>query len=177
MIGWMLWIHRLSFHSTDFPYERGPGRVRGTSCCTRIMVSIQLISPTRGDIKRFALPGYFKYQVSIQLISPTRGDVSNGSFTLEEINVSIQLISPTRGDREILYEARIGNKVSIQLISPTRGDRREPLMATVAEFLGFHSTDFPYERGPKGRSVGVSSGQGFVSFHSTDFPYERGHTS
>ena len=74
MIGWMLWIHRLSFHSTDFPYERGPGRVRGTSCCTRIMVSIQLISPTRGDIKRFALPGYFKYQVSIQLISPTRGD-------------------------------------------------------------------------------------------------------
>ena len=67
----------LGFHSTDFPYERGPS----------------------SDTLLF---GVFDSFVSIQLISPTRGDPQN--FT-------------------VIYQHL-----------PVRS--------------GFHSTDFPYERGP-----------------------------
>ena len=39
------------------------------------------------------------------------------------------------------------------------------------EASGFHSTDFPYERGHRSEIEGIEA---VLSFHSTDFPYERG---
>ena len=63
------------------------------------MVSIQLISPTRGD--QVALIRWCDAypDVSIQLISPTRGDLTiAGILSFIGFLVSIQLISPTRGD-------------------------------------------------------------------------------
>ena len=46
------------------------------------------------------------------------------------------------------------------------------LLETIQE-TGFHSTDFPYERGLANphRALSTSS---VYRFHSTDFPYERG---
>ena len=63
------------------------------------LVSIQLISPTRGDRTRNFKERTFLNGVSIQLISPTRGDPrENNLHAISVSSVSIQLISPTRGD-------------------------------------------------------------------------------
>ena len=61
---------RQGFHSTGFPYEVGINKSR----LDKWLVSIQLVSPTRGDLDMVA--GYFDptLEVSIQLVSPTRGD-------------------------------------------------------------------------------------------------------
>ena len=63
------------------------------------------------------------------------------------------------------------NNVSIQLISPTRGDLQQKLADQILQ-LSFHSTDFPYERGPA--LINAAEYPELVGFHSTDFPYERG---
>ena len=65
--------------------------------------------------------------------------------------------------------------VSIQLISPMRGDvatKTEDVAVKVGTVVGFHSTDFPYERG---LTYQQDRRTHRLSFHSTDFPYERGH--
>ena len=115
------------FHSTDFPYERGRTEYWDRSQRFIGRVSIQLISPTRGDQR---------HQKLDLLRRPT------------PIFVSIQLISPTRGD-PLLKSRRstsLVSQVSIQLISPTRGDSCY-LSTKIHSGLSFHSTDFPYERG------------------------------
>ena len=113
------------FHSTDFPYERGLGMKRRSHFWQDLeWVSIQLISPTRGDTVGYREKASRCHSVSIQLISPTRGDSVMGCLhhILGSLYVSIQLISPTRGDYKVqLWQGRWAN-VSIQLISPTRGD-------------------------------------------------------
>ena len=45
-------------------------------------------------------------------------------------------------------------------------------LSSAPRLRGFHSTDFPYERGPLQKKIDLLTQQ--KSFHSTDFPYERG---
>ena len=86
-------------------------------------VSIQLISPTSGDlVLNKNTPLITAKWVSIQLISPPNGDSQKSLAQHIGISVSIQLISPTSGDWYIEMISRAGNRVSIQLISPTSGD-------------------------------------------------------
>ena len=49
-------MHPYGFHSTDFPYERGQ-KDRGEQLNSLSRVSIQLISPTRGDLPSMARAG------------------------------------------------------------------------------------------------------------------------
>ena len=87
--------------------------------------------------------------VSIQLVSPARGENyirihANGDTT----DVSIQLVSPARGEiLSILIIHLSWHDVSIQLVSPARGERIDVGSMTPSEALSFHSIGFPCERG------------------------------
>ena len=114
----------MGFHSIGFPCERGaPGE---------------------------AFPGLLLIvKVSIQLVSPARGEFTESVENIpnEAVKVSIQLVSPARGEKsKILILFPIVSGVSIQLVSPARGESvvKEP----VADDSGsFHSIGFPCERG------------------------------
>ena len=88
-------------------------------------------------------------EVSIQLISPTSGDMAEdpeGELDGEE--VSIQLISPTSGDEKgVKQTTALRNNVSIQLISPTSGDPCDPKRYLLGWVDCFHSINIPNEWG------------------------------
>ena len=68
-----------------------------------IGVSIQLVSPASGDMKKLALLTGSIIAVSIQLVSPASGDIYKkpeeyGYATSSRPSVSIQLVSPASGD-------------------------------------------------------------------------------
>ena len=71
---------------------------RNSLSCPR--VSIQLVSPASGDLKR-DLIDEFQRKVSIQLVSPASGDRWVVVGYLCEGSVSIQLVSPASGDGEV----------------------------------------------------------------------------
>ena len=87
-------------------------------------VSIQLVSPARGEWLKLQLPQQFHPNVSIQLVSPARGE----SLELQSLVVyygSFHSISfpCERGARSLVFSSyRSSSGVSIQLVSPARGE-------------------------------------------------------
>ena len=117
----------MGFHSIGFPCERGaPGE---------------------------AFPGLLLIvKVSIQLVSPARGEFTESVENIpnEAVKVSIQLVSPARGEKsKILILFPIVSGVSIQLVSPARGEviPLRPMTKERLRLLSFHSIGFPCERG------------------------------
>ena len=66
------WRHSVSFHSIGFPCERGGG-FRAFTLTWSVFVSIQLVSPARGEVVDECWDQLIR-GVSIQLVSPARGE-------------------------------------------------------------------------------------------------------
>ena len=112
------------FHSTGFPYKKG----HGADCLWSFIqkVSIQLVSPTRGDLRKESSP----------IISATHSSFHSTGFPYKR-GLVIKLVCIHRN-----------KSVSIQLVSPTRGDfEDQKCLSALAEWWSFHSTGFPYKRG------------------------------
>ena len=169
--------------------------------CSTIRVSIQLISPTSGDLNcqnplsLFIFPPCFHSinipnewgwssvntpihwnNVSIQLISPTSGDFEcpHQEFEEKKQQVSIQLISPTSGDTPYWKKVPSGGGeiVSIQLISPTSGDSTNTYLS-IHTRNSFHSINIPNEWGSCVKyKFTIDLSQ--LGFHSINIPNEWG---
>jgi hypothetical protein len=75
------------------------GGYRRSSKVGKNGVSIQLVSPTSGEITNALLRKWLVLVVSIQLVSPTSGESRISTRDEEKVPVSIQLVSPTSGER------------------------------------------------------------------------------
>ena len=102
--GYLIATWGLSFHSTGFPYERGQCTMTNSSANSQTTVSIQLVSPTRGDLlKRSRQPPPLRPSLKFPFNwFPLREGTHQSLPLTQQRNitcVSIQLVSPTRGDR------------------------------------------------------------------------------
>ena len=111
----------LSFHSIGFPCERGG---TGSFCKLPkipISVSIQLVSPARGEADWEKYIGRLMTVVSIQLVSPARGEVNKDKIKSPNAPMFPFNWFPLReGGCGIAHTGGCGSHVSIQLVSPAR---------------------------------------------------------
>ena len=137
------------FHSIGFPCERGT-KLYSLQPGIRIRVSIQLVSPARGELQ-------------IQILLSHQQKFPFNWFPLREGNMGLGLVKShgamsfhsigfpcERGTRTLKFiKLRIW-EVSIQLVSPARGEPTIVFNPYPQQPKGFHSIGFPCERGTCG---------------------------
>ena len=117
-------------------------------------VSIQLVSPARGELDRLNRPRLPQAKSFHSIGFPCeRGTTTTAaSGTVKTGLVSIQLVSPARGEPQSPLQLRRNRKsVSIQLVSPARGELINLGMIGINANC-FHSIGFPCERGTQNAS-------------------------